>query len=72
MTTHGCFAHPRWRCHRLRNIAAELLCMLSLLLPLLLLLLLLLPLGLQVVGERYPDMKKFSYHYNKPLSAAEL
>jgi hypothetical protein len=26
----------------------------------------------QVVGERYPDMKKFSYHYNKPLSAADL
>jgi hypothetical protein len=27
---------------------------------------------LQVVGERYPDMKKFSYHYNRPLSASDL
>ncbi|KAF8068168.1 aldo-keto reductase 2 [Scenedesmus sp. PABB004] len=26
----------------------------------------------KVVGERYPDMKKFSYHYARPLSAAEL
>ncbi|WIA31220.1 hypothetical protein OEZ86_001218 [Tetradesmus obliquus] len=26
----------------------------------------------KVVGERYPDMKKFSYHYNRPLSASDL
>lgn len=37
--------------------------------------LLLLLLRTQVVGERYPDMKKFSYHYarfNRPLSATDL